>query len=80
MTCPNCKCEDIEIQVIEERKKTSFWLILWYIILAISFIGLFVLIPILLRKKTRTVTYAVCKNCGKRWEIKEKDIKEMKKN
>ena len=71
MMCPKCKSENVDIQVIEERKKTGLITIIFYILLAISVLGLFVLIPILLRKKTRTVTYVVCKDCGKRWEIKQ---------
>lgn len=71
MMCPKCKSENVDIQVIEERKKTGFFTIIWYIILACTVLGLLILIPILLRKKTRTVTYAVCKDCGKRWEIKQ---------
>lgn len=71
MMCPKCKSENVDIQVIEERKKTGFITIIWYIILACTVLGLLILIPLLLRKKTRTVTYAVCKDCGKRWEIKQ---------
>lgn len=78
MICSNCKCEDIDIQVIEERKKAGLFLVLWYIFLAMTVLGLFILIPMLMRKKTKTVTYAVCKNCGKRWQITDKDVKKMK--
>lgn len=71
LMCPRCQCRDLEFQTIEEHKSAGCLLILWYIFLAITLIGLFVLIPILLRKKTRTVTYCICKNCGYRWENKQ---------
>lgn len=70
MVCPKCNSENVELQVVEVKKKAGFFLICWYIILAISVLGWLILIPVLLRKRTKTVTYAVCKDCGKRWEVK----------
>ena len=69
LMCPKCHCQEIEFQTIEEHKKAGLGLILWYLFLAITFIGWLVLIPMLLRKKTETVTYCICKQCGHRWKI-----------
>ena len=38
--------------------------VLLYILLFITILGWLILIPLLLRKKTETVTYAVCQSCG----------------
>lgn len=68
LMCPRCCCQEIEFQTIEEHKSAGCGLILWYIILAVSILGWLVLIPMLLRKKTETVTYCICRQCGYRWK------------
>ncbi len=70
MNCPKCKSENVSISTVTENKKVGCETIILYILLAITILGWLVLIPILLRKKTETKTYAVCQNCGHRWEIK----------
>lgn len=70
MVCPKCKSENVQIQTVSEYRKTGCLTILLYIILACTILGLLILIPLLLRRKTETVTYAVCQNCGHRWRIK----------
>ena len=70
LMCPKCQCQEIEFQTVEEHKKVGLLLVLWYLFLAISLIGWLVLIPIILRKKTETVTYCICKQCGNRWKLK----------
>lgn len=70
MTCPKCKSENVQVQTISESRKSGCLTILLYIILACTILGLFILIPLLLRRKTETVTYGVCQNCGHRWKIK----------
>lgn len=67
--CSRCGSDDIQYQTVTESRKTGFWTIVFYIALAITLIGLLVVIPLALRRKTETVTYAVCQNCGNRWEI-----------
>lgn len=74
MICPNCRCEDVDIRVVEERKSGGCFMVLLYIILAITILGWLILIPLILSKKTRTVTYAVCKKCGRRWEVTGRDM------
>lgn len=69
-TCPHCKGTNIQYQTVTESRKTGCLTILLYILLALTLLGLFIVIPLVLRKKTETVTYAVCQDCGKRWRIK----------
>lgn len=68
MKCPKCGSENVTVQAINERKGAGCFTIILYIILAISVLGWLILIPLLLRKKDKTSTYAVCQNCGNRWK------------
>ena len=61
--CPKCG-GTMAIQTISESRKAGCFTIILYILLAISILGLFILIPLMLRRKTETVTYAVCQKCG----------------
>lgn len=70
MTCPKCNSSNISFQTVTEQKKTGCLTILLYILLACTLFGLLIVIPLMLRKKTETVTYAVCQNCGHRWRVK----------
>lgn len=67
--CPHCKGTNIQYQTVTESRKTGLLTVLLYIILACTVLGLLIVIPLMLRKKTVTVTYAVCQDCGKRWKI-----------
>ena len=69
MKCKKCGSENVLVQPITESKKAGCFTILFYIILAVSIIGWLVLIPLFLRRKNQTVTYAVCQNCGFRWKV-----------
>lgn len=70
MVCPKCKSENVQIQTVSESRKTGCLTILLYILLACTILGLLIVIPLLLRRKTETVTYAVCQDCGHKWKIK----------
>ena len=67
--CPRCNTSNIQYQTVTESKKTGCLTVIGYFFLAITILGLFILIPLLLRKKTVTITYAVCQNCGNRWKV-----------
>lgn len=69
MRCKKCGSEYVSIQTVSETRKTGCLTYLWYFFLAISVIGWLVLIPLLLRKKTESTTYAVCQNCGNKWKV-----------
>lgn len=66
MNCPECQSPNTTVQVVTESRKTGCGTLLFYLILTISIFGIFILIPLLLRKKTETVTYRVCQTCGHR--------------
>lgn len=67
--CPKCKGTYVQFQTVTEARKTGCFTILLYILLAVTVFGLFIVIPLLLRKKTITVTYGVCQSCGHRWKV-----------
>lgn len=69
--CNKCRGTNITYQVVAEEVPTSVLAAVFYVILSITIIGLLVVIPLMLRKKTRTVTYAVCQDCGHRWVIQQ---------
>lgn len=52
------------MQTVSESRKAGCGTILLYILLALTIFGLLIVIPLALRKKTETVTYAVCQRCG----------------
>lgn len=69
MRCSRCASDDISIQAVaEKQKRGSFKTMLW-ILLAICTCGIVLLIPIIMNKGSKTVTYAVCQNCGNSWEV-----------
>lgn len=67
-TCPKCG-GTMTVQTVVEDNPAGCGTIIMYVILAITILGLLVLIPMLMRKKTETVTYAVCQNCGYRARV-----------
>lgn len=69
--CDRCKGTNITYQVVHEELPTSIGATVLYIILSITIIGLLIVFPLMLRKRTRTVTYAVCQDCGHRWVIQQ---------
>lgn len=68
-SCPKCGSQAVQFQTVTESKKTGCFTILVYIILAVTIVGWVILIPLMLRKKTETVTYAVCQSCGLRRRV-----------
>lgn len=61
--CPRCGGV-MSVQTVSESRKAGCGTVLLYILLFITILGWLILIPLLLRKKTETVTYAVCQSCG----------------
>ena len=68
--CPNCKSDKVSVQVVERQKKRGCFAAMMWILLAICTCGLILLVPLITRKGSKTVTYAVCHNCGYRWKLK----------
>lgn len=69
LVCPNCHHSRIAFQTRMEKKETTTGMIVLYVILAITVLGLFILIPILLTHREEPVTYAICQNCGFCWRV-----------
>jgi len=63
--CPRCG-GIMTTQTLAESRKAGCGTILLYILLAITILGILVIIVLALRKKTQTTTYQVCQNCGYR--------------
>lgn len=55
MNCPKCKSDRVEFQAVAEKEKVGC--------LAFLLFGIFNAL-----RPTKTKTYAVCQNCGHRWE------------
>lgn len=65
--CPRCHGHNIQYDTVAESKPVGCFTTILYLLLALTVLGLFIVIPLMLREKTKTVTYAVCQDCGKRW-------------
>lgn len=70
IVCPNCRSDKVSVQVVERQKKRGCFAAMMWILLAICTCGLILLVPLITRKGSKTVTYAVCRNCGYRWKLK----------
>ena len=64
-SCPKCGGE-MNMQTVSESRKAGCGTILLYIVLCLTIFGILIVIPLALRRKTETVTYAVCQSCGYR--------------
>ena len=70
MICPKCGSENIQVQALAETKKRGCFTVLLYIfLLFIPIIGWIALFMLLRGKKSKTVSYALCQNCGNRWKV-----------
>lgn len=70
IVCPNCRSDKVSVQVVERQKKRGCFAATMWILLAICTCGLILIVPLIVRKGSKTVTYAVCYNCGYRWKLK----------
>ena len=68
--CPKCGGH-MTVQAVSESRKGGCGMVLLYILLALTVIGILVIIPLALRKKTVTRTYAVCQLCGNKILLSE---------
>jgi len=67
--CSKCNSTNITYQTVTESRAMGCGTIILYLLLAITILGLLIVIPLMLRKKNDTVTYAVCQSCGHRWRV-----------
>ncbi len=70
MVCPKCQSENVTIQAVSEQNKRGCFTVLLYIILfCIPVLGWIALFCLLRGKKSKTVSYAVCQDCGNKWNV-----------
>lgn len=69
MNCSKCFSTSINIQAIAEQKRRGCIMSLIWLVLSIFTIGAIIWIPLLIQKGSKTVTYAICQNCGNRWKV-----------
>lgn len=67
--CPKCHSDNIQYQTVTEQKKSGCLIVMLYILLCLTCIGILIVIPLMLRKKDQVVTYAVCQSCDYRWKV-----------
>jgi predicted RNA-binding Zn-ribbon protein involved in translation (DUF1610 family) len=67
--CPKCRSKDVSFQRFTEEKKSGCLTYLWYILLTFTCFGLFIVLPLGLRNRTKSGTYAICNNCGHTWKV-----------
>jgi len=66
--CPRCGGK-MKMQVVSENLRAGCGTIFLYVLLAMTILGLAIVIPLMLRNKEQTVTYAVCESCGYRKRV-----------
>jgi hypothetical protein len=70
MRCPNCGSDRVNVQAVAENKKRGLLMSILWILLSFITIGIFLLIAVALTKKGSKIrTWALCQNCGYRWEV-----------
>lgn len=70
MTCPKCGGDHVTVQAVAEQKKRGCLMSILWLLLAICTLGLIIWIPLLMKKGSKTHTYAICQSCGNRWKVK----------
>lgn len=67
LICPHCGSDNVQVQIVSNTKNTGCLTIFIYIVLALTIIGIpiMILIALLKGKKTINNKYYVCQNCGK---------------
>ena len=70
MKCSKCGSENVQVQAVAEIQKRGCLTILLYIfLLCIPVIGWIALFLLLRGRKSKTINYAVCQDCGNHWKI-----------
>ena len=70
VVCPKCGSTNVSIQAVAEQKKRGCLTVLLYIILLfLPVVGWIALFMLLRGKKSKTVTYVVCQNCGAKFKV-----------
>ena len=70
MICPKCGSQNVNVQAVAIMKKRGCFTTLIYILLALTVVGLIIVIPLIRGQKTKTKSFAVCQNCGNNFNVK----------
>lgn len=64
--CPKCHSNDIKVQIVAQKEKRGCGSILCYLLLAVTIVGIPIVLLILLARgnKTNNYKYWVCQRCG----------------
>ncbi len=68
LVCKKCNSNNINIQIVNEKKSRSCLSVFFWIILAICTFGIVLLIPLLRGTNSKSKKYYVCQNCGHTWQ------------
>jgi len=68
MSCNKCGSNNVFVQAVAEQKKRGCLATVAWITLTIFTCGLLIIIPLIMKKGSRTVTWATCQSCGNRWK------------
>ena len=70
MVCPKCGSYKTNVQAVSEtQKRGCLTVILYLILLCLPVVGWIALFMLLRGKKSKTVTYMVCQDCGYRMRV-----------
>ena len=70
MFCERCLSNNVIVSTVAMQKERGCLMVCLWIFLAICTVGLILLlIPLLMKKGDKAITYATCQNCGHRWQI-----------
>lgn len=70
MKCAKCGSENVTVQAVaEQRKRGCLSVIIMLILICIPVIGWIALFMLLRGRKSKTISYGVCQDCGNRIKI-----------
>jgi|BioPla2DNA2_1021312.scaffolds.fasta_scaffold34883_3 hypothetical protein len=71
MICPKCGSNNVNVQVAHEIKRRGCLTVLFYIVLLLIPLFGWIALALLLRgRKSKTVTWRVCQDCGCKGKVK----------
>lgn len=74
LRCPHCGSDNIQVQIVSQAQNSGCLTVIFYVILALTIVGIPIMILILLLKGKKSVNYKyyVCQNCGRTFNPNEK--------
>ena len=69
LQCKKCKSNNITVTAVAEQKKRGCLGACMWLVLSIITLGMLIWVPLIMRKGSKTKSYAICQDCGYRWKI-----------